>query len=85
MAIGLADASMSISLPTRALLRQRQLTGTFGGSIVPRRDIPAFVELYAAGKLDLDVLVDRRYRLDEIARAFADLEAGEVTRGAIRF
>jgi Zn-dependent alcohol dehydrogenase len=85
VAIGIADGAMTTTLPTGSLLRQRWVTGTFGGSIAPRRDIPAFVELYRSGQLDLESLIDRRYALDEIAQAFDDLEHGRVTRGAIRF
>jgi Zn-dependent alcohol dehydrogenase len=66
-------------------LRQRWLTGTFGGSIVAKRDLPAFVDLYLAGQLDLDALLDADYPLDRIADAFADLEAGRVTRPVVRF
>ena len=85
VAIGLADAKMTATLPTRALLRQRWVTGTFGGSIAPRRDIPVFVDLYLAGRLDLEALLDATYRLDELPRAFDDLAHGRVTRGALRF
>jgi Zn-dependent alcohol dehydrogenase len=85
VAIGLADVAMTATFPTRALLRQRWVTGTFGGSIAPRRDIPAFVALYLAGRLDLEALLDATYRLDELPRAFDDLAHARVTRGAIRF
>jgi S-(hydroxymethyl)glutathione dehydrogenase/alcohol dehydrogenase len=85
VAIGLADVKMTATFPTRALLRQRWVTGTFGGSIAPRRDIPAFVDLYLAGRLDLESLLDATYRLEELPRAFDDLAHGRVTRGAIRF
>lgn len=85
VAIGIADARMTATIPTRSLLRQRWVTGTFGGSIAPRRDIPAFVDLYLEGRLDLGALVDAWYRLDELPRAFDDLAEGRVTRGAIRF
>ena len=56
-----------------------------GGSIVPRRHIPEFVALYLAGRLDLDGLMDAHYALHGIADAFADLEAGRITRGVIEF
>jgi Zn-dependent alcohol dehydrogenase len=85
VAIGLSDAKRTATLPTRALLRQRWVTGTFGGSISPRRDIPAFVDLAMAGRLDLGALVDAWYRLEELPRAFDDLAHGRITRGAIRF
>ena len=85
VAIGLSDSALQVTLPIRTLLRQRWVTGTFGGSIAPRRDIPTFVDLHMSGRFDLGSLLDAEYRLDEIARAFDDLENGRVTRGVIRF
>ena len=85
VAIGLSDSALKVSFPIRTLLRQRWVTGTFGGSIAPRRDIPTFVDLHMSGRFDLGALMDAEYRLDEIARAFDDLEHGRVTRGVIRF
>jgi Zn-dependent alcohol dehydrogenase len=83
--IGHARGVVTATIDTTRLLRQRWLTGTFGGSIVAKRDIPAFVDLYLAGQLDLDGLMDAEYELDDIAAAFADLEAGRVTRPVVRF
>jgi S-(hydroxymethyl)glutathione dehydrogenase / alcohol dehydrogenase len=83
--IGHAHGVVTATIDTTRLLRQRWLTGTFGGSIVAKRHIPEFVELYLAGLLDLDALMDAEYALDDIAAAFADLEAGRVTRPVVRF
>jgi Zn-dependent alcohol dehydrogenase len=85
VAIGLSESSLTATFPIRSFLRQRWLTGTFGGSIAPRRDIPTFVDLHVSGRFDLGALMDREYELDDIARAFDDLEHGRVTRGVIRF
>ena len=76
---------VTATIDTTRLLRQRWLTGTFGGSIVAKRDIPHFVDLYMNGELDLDALFDAEYPLDEVAKALADLEAGRVTRPVLRF
>jgi Zn-dependent alcohol dehydrogenase len=83
--IGHAHGVVTATIDTTRLLRQRWLTGTFGGSIVAKRHIPEFVELYLAGLLDLDAILDAEYALDDVAAAFADLEAGRVTRPWIRF
>jgi len=82
--IGHARGVVTATIDTTRLLRQRWLTGTFGGSIVAKRDIPHFVELFMAGQLDLDALMDAEYPLDDVAKALADLEAGRVTRPVIR-
>jgi S-(hydroxymethyl)glutathione dehydrogenase/alcohol dehydrogenase len=66
-------------------LRQRILTGTYGGSIHPRRHIPELVELFMQGRLDLAGILDTRYTIDEAPRALDDLHHGRVTRGVIVF
>jgi alcohol dehydrogenase len=77
--------AVEVDLDTRVLLRQRTLTGTYGGSILPRRDIPMFVDLFLAGKLDLRGILDARYRLEDLGQAFDDLHHGRVTRGVVVF
>jgi S-(hydroxymethyl)glutathione dehydrogenase/alcohol dehydrogenase len=47
--------------------------------------MPQLVELYQAGKLKLDELVSRTYRLEDINAAFAALEQGEVARSIIAY
>jgi Zn-dependent alcohol dehydrogenase len=81
--IGRSLGVVEITLDTRALLRQRTLTGTFGGSIHPRRHIPEFVDLCLQGRLDLAGILDTRYTLDQAPQALDDLHHGRVTRGVI--
>ena len=38
-----------------------------------------------SGRLQLDEMVTKRYRLDEINEAYVDLVAGELIRGVIDF
>ena len=38
---------------------------------------------FRAGKLKLEQMITRRYRLDQINEAFADLLSGELARGII--
>ena len=49
----------------------------------PPRDFPMLVDLYAAGKLNLDDMVTRRYRLEEINDAYHAMLAGELVRGVV--
>jgi Zn-dependent alcohol dehydrogenase len=81
--IGRALGSVVLEVETSALLRQRILTGTYGGSIHPQRHIPEFVELCMQGRLNLAGILDTRYTLDEAPRALDDLHHGRVTRGVI--
>jgi S-(hydroxymethyl)glutathione dehydrogenase/alcohol dehydrogenase len=43
------------------------------------------VSLYQAGRLKLDELITRRYRIDEAPQAFDDLAQGRSARGVIVF
>jgi S-(hydroxymethyl)glutathione dehydrogenase/alcohol dehydrogenase len=75
--------SKQVSLPVLPFFGERWVTGCYYGSANLRRDIPRLVDLYLGGKLDLDTLVARRYTLDEVNAAFADLEAGQPGRGIV--
>jgi Zn-dependent alcohol dehydrogenase len=41
--------------------------------------------LYQSGQLQLDEMITKRYRLDDINDAYADLLNGEIIRGVIDF
>lgn len=72
-----------VSLPVMHLFGDRSLTAAYYGGANLRRDIPRLVDLYLNGKLDLDGLVTRRYPLESIDDAFADLLGGKPGRGVI--
>ena len=81
--IGRAQGVIEATLNTTVLLRQRVLTGTYGGSIHPRRHVPEFVELQMEGRLDLGGILDTRYSIEEAPQALDDLHHGRITRGVI--
>jgi Zn-dependent alcohol dehydrogenase len=56
---------------------------TAGGSGRPERDFPLFLNWYKHGKLPLEKLVTRRYPLEKINEACADLQAGKILGRAI--
>lgn len=61
------------------------MIGSKMGETVIRRDIPWMVDLYAQGRLKLDELISRRWRLDEINAAIADTKSGGARRNVIVF
>ena len=84
--IGLHAAKIDVPIPAGTLVMQnKRLLGSFVGSIRPRLDLPMLVELYRAGKLQLDALISKRYALDDLPLAFEDMEAGTVARGVVVF
>jgi S-(hydroxymethyl)glutathione dehydrogenase/alcohol dehydrogenase len=72
-----------VALPVVPFFGERWVTGSYYGSANLQRDIPRLVDLYLGGKLDLDALVARRYSLDRVNTAFADLTGGKPGRGII--
>lgn len=59
------------------------VVGSMMGDAVLARDIPWMVDLWRQGRLKLDELVSRRWRLDEINEAIADTRAGRARRNVI--
>ncbi len=84
--VGVAKPADSTSFRSMTMVfEEKTLTGSYFGSSVPRIDFPRMLDLYAAGKLMLDELITRRYRVEEAPQAFADLESGRNARGVIVF
>jgi len=81
--IGRSLGAVTITLDTTVLLRQRVITGTYGGSIHPRRHLPELVDLCMQGRLEIGGILDTRYRLDDAPQALDDLHHGRITRGVI--
>lgn len=71
--------------PAVLVATNKRLLGSFAGSARPHLDLPHFLQLYRAGRLPVDKLVSQRYRLEDLALAFHDMEAGKVARGVILF
>jgi Zn-dependent alcohol dehydrogenase len=67
------------------VMQEKRLVGSVYGSGRPARDVPRLVELYREGKLKLDELAARTYRLAEVNEALAALSGGEGARGIIRW
>jgi NDMA-dependent alcohol dehydrogenase len=67
------------------ILWNKNLVGTVFGSCNPKADIARLARLYQSGQLQLDEMITKRYRLDDINDAYADLRNGEIIRGVIDF
>ncbi len=55
---------------------EKKLVGCYLGSSNPVRDFPRILDLWRAGRIDLESMVTARRPLDEINAAVADLRAG---------
>jgi NDMA-dependent alcohol dehydrogenase len=67
------------------ILWNKNLVGTVYGSCNPRVDVARFARLYETGLLQLDEMITRRYRLDDINDGYRDQLNGEIIRGVIDF
>jgi S-(hydroxymethyl)glutathione dehydrogenase/alcohol dehydrogenase len=84
--VGVARPTDAASFkPMSMVFEEKTLQGSYFGSCVPRVDFPRMLQLNMAGKLKLDELITRRYRIEEAPQAFADLESGKNARGVIVF
>ena len=84
--VGLAGDEETMALPTARMAREEKtVTGTTLGSALGSRDFPHYGSLYAEGRLPIDRLISRRYRLEEINEACADMLSGRSGRGVIVF
>ena len=67
------------------ILMNKTLAGTIFGSCNGKADIARFARLYETGQLQLEEMITRRYRLDDVNDAYADLLNGEIIRGIIDY
>lgn len=84
--VGMAAMSARAPITPYAMaLQEKTLKGTLYGTVRPNLDFPRLVDLYLDGRLKLDQLVSRTYKLEEINEGFAALRTGQVARGVIVF
>lgn len=69
------DDPLVIDAPVLFGASEKRLLGCFLGSSNALRDLPRYLELWQAGRLDLEALVTARRPLDELNEAVADLQA----------
>ncbi|WP_421840471.1 NDMA-dependent alcohol dehydrogenase [Mycobacterium sp.] len=75
-------ATVNTSMMT---LLQKNLQGSLFGGANPDHDIPRLLSMYQLGKLNLDDMVTRQYRLEQINDGYRDMLEGRNIRGVIRY
>ena len=78
------NAKLEIS-PVTLVGQEKSLKGSYLGSCVPSRDIPAYIELYKTGRLDVGKLISHRIKLEDINDGFERLAKGDSLRQIILF
>jgi NDMA-dependent alcohol dehydrogenase len=68
---------------TDITLYRKQIKGSLFGDCNPTQDIKKMLALYRSGKLKLDELVTKQYKLEDINQGYADLDSGQNIRGVV--
>ncbi|MEA1958389.1 MAG: zinc-binding dehydrogenase, partial [Chloroflexota bacterium] len=82
---GMAPIISQLTIAPFEFLIGKSITGAVQGDVIPQIDIPRYVDLFMEGKLPIDKLISKSYKLEEINEAFEAMEKGEVIRSVIKF
>jgi S-(hydroxymethyl)glutathione dehydrogenase/alcohol dehydrogenase len=82
--VGRMDEMVSFSA-FELFFNEKHLVGSYYGGTDVRADFHRLLRLYKSGKLDLDRMITRRIKIDEINDALRAMERGEVVRQVIEF
>jgi S-(hydroxymethyl)glutathione dehydrogenase/alcohol dehydrogenase len=83
--VGVLPPDAMIAFPWMAIRPECRVQTSRMGSNRFRIDIPNYLEFYRQGRLQLDELVTRRGRLEDINEAFRAMQHGEVARTVLTF
>ncbi|MFN2490788.1 MAG: S-(hydroxymethyl)mycothiol dehydrogenase [Actinomycetota bacterium] len=82
--VGVPDPTMTVELPMiEFFARGGALKPSWYGDCLPTRDFPLLIDLYLAGRFDLDRFVSERISLDEVEEAFDKMRRGDVLRSVV--
>lgn len=79
-----ADDEVTLNLQSLVSMNKFIHGGQAGGAS-PQEDVQKFVRMYQAGKLPLEALVTKTYKLEEINQGYRDMHDGKNLRGVILF
>ena len=82
---GVAGRGETLDVVPRLLITGRRIAGSSFGGVKGRDQVPALVDRYLAGEIDLDPFVSHRISLDEVNRGFELMEAQDGIRSVIEF
>ncbi|HLH46456.1 MAG TPA: S-(hydroxymethyl)mycothiol dehydrogenase [Acidimicrobiales bacterium] len=82
--VGVPTPEMTVELAMIELFgRGGALKSSWYGDCLPTRDFPVLIDLYLAGRLDLDGFVSETIGLDGVEEAFGRMQRGEVLRSVV--
>jgi S-(hydroxymethyl)glutathione dehydrogenase/alcohol dehydrogenase len=81
--IGMIPIGQKVEIHGVDFLFEKKIQGSSMGSNRFRIDMPKYVDMYLSGKLNLDDMVSKRIKLEDVNEAFGQLERGEGARSVI--
>src|SRR5262249_45354236 len=82
--VGVPKLGSKYEFVVQQLYNNKAILGCRYGAARPRRDFAMLADLYLGGRLKIDELVTRHYRLDDFDVALDDLRSGNLARGVFR-
>ena len=82
---GVAGKGETLDVIPRFLITGRRIAGSSFGGVKGREGVPALVERYLAGDIDVDPFISHRITLDEVNHGFELMEAQDGIRSVIEF
>ncbi len=76
--VGVPKANDTISIYSLPLHFGKSITGSHGGDTIPQEDIPRYLRLVDAGKMDISKLITEEYSLDTINTAIERMRQGHL-------
>lgn len=83
--VGAAPMLDILGLFPYEFLLGKTLKGSLLGNVRTSIDVPRYVEMYMEGKIPVQKLISRYFRLEQINEAIEAVERGDVVRAVIRF
>jgi S-(hydroxymethyl)glutathione dehydrogenase/alcohol dehydrogenase len=77
-------ANETISINPHELICGKEITGSWGGAVMPDIDIPKLFMMFKKSNIDINKMLSKVYELTEINEALSDLRNGKVLRPLIR-
>jgi S-(hydroxymethyl)glutathione dehydrogenase/alcohol dehydrogenase len=83
--IGMIPVGQKVELDGPKFLTERKIQGTMMGGNRFRIDMPRYIDYYLQGRLNLDDMISKRARLENVNEAFESMKKGEVARTVLMF
>ncbi len=82
---GVAGRGETLDVVPRLLITGRRICGSSFGGLKGREDVPALIDRYLAGEIDVDPFISHRLSLEQVNTGFELMEAQDGIRSVIEF